>query len=200
MKPANQIVLTIAFNAIDIDKNGQGIYHGCYNRTFPNHIVITKADDTLGVIWEKTYSYPSRYLEATYLFATNDGGCIVTGGTHDNASSRLDLFVLKINADGTVGTDEILVQEIRPYAYWPNPAQDELHLQFSPDVTPKTIELYDLQGRLVRTQRNGLESLHLQGLSAGQFVMKVTLENGKVFSDKVVQVVSTPAFHIMASR
>lgn len=187
MKPANQIVLTIAFNAIDIDKNGQGIYHGCYSRTFPNHIVITKTDDTLGVIWEKTYSYPSRYLEATYLFATNDGGCIVTGGTHDNASSRLDLFVLKINADGTVGTDEILVQEIRPYAYWPNPAQDELHLQFSPDVTPKSIELYDLQGRIVRTQRNGLESLNLQGLSAGQYVMKVTLENGKVFSDKVVK-------------
>jgi len=177
----------ICFNAIDIDKNGQGIYHGCYNLTFPNHIVITKTDDTLGVIWEKTYSYPSRYLEATYLFATNDGGCIVTGGTHDDASSRFDLFVLKINADGTVGTDEILVQEIRPYAYWPNPVQDELHLQYSPDVTPKTIELYDLQGRIVRTQRNGLESLHLQGLSAGQYVMKVTLEDGKVFSDKVVK-------------
>ena len=62
-----------------------------------------------------------------------------------------------------------------------------LHLQYSPDATPKSIELYDLKGRLVRTQRNGLESLNLQSLSAGQYVMKVTLENGKVFSDKVVK-------------
>ncbi|MBR7023937.1 MAG: T9SS type A sorting domain-containing protein, partial [Bacteroidales bacterium] len=60
-------------------------------------------------------------------------------------------------------------------------------LHSPPDVTPKSIELYDLQGRLVRSQRNGLESLNLQGLSAGQYVMKVTLENGKVFSDKVVK-------------
>ncbi len=189
----NSTEVPIAFNAIDIDKNGQGIYHGCYSRDgvisspFPNRIVITKTDDTLGVLWEKTYSYPSRYLEATYLFATNEGGCIVTGGTHDDASSRFDLFVLKINADGTVGTDEILVQEIRPYAYWPNPAQDELHLQFSPDVTPKSIELYDLQGRMVQTQSKNLESLNMAGLPAGTYTMRVMLEDGKVFSDKVVK-------------
>ena len=122
-----------------------------------------------------------------FSFATNEGGCIVTGGTHDDASSRFDLFVLKINADGTVGTDEILVQEIRPYAYWPNPAQDELHLQFSPDVTPKSIELYDLQGRLVQTQSKNLESLNMAGLPAGTYMMRVMLEDGKVFSDKVVK-------------
>ena len=76
---------------------------------------------------------------------------------------------------------------VRPYAYWPNPAQDELHLQFSPDITPTQIELYDLQGRMVRSQRNGLESLNLQGLSSGTYTMRVTLENGKVFSDKIIK-------------
>ena len=189
----NSTEVPIAFNAIDIDKNGQGIYHGCYSRDsvisspFPNRLVITKTDDTLGVIWEKSYSYPSRFLQATYLFATNDGGCIVTGGAYDDASSHYDIFVLKINTDGTVGTDEILVQDIRPYAYWPNPAQDELHLQFSPDVTPTQIELYDLQGRLVKTQRNGLESINLEGLASGTYTMRITLEGGKVFSDKVIK-------------
>ena len=76
---------------------------------------------------------------------------------------------------------------IRPYAYYPNPAQDELHLHFSPDVTPTQIDLYDLQGRLVHTQRNGLESLNLQGLAAGTYTMRVTLEGGKAFTDKVVK-------------
>lgn len=189
----NLTEVPIAFNAIDIDKNGQGIYHGCYSRDgvisspFPNRIVITKADDTLGVIWEKAYSYPSRYLQATYLFATNDGGCIVTGGAYDDASSRYDLFVLKINADGTVGTNEVLIEDLRPYTYYPNPAQDELHLQFSPDIKPTQIELYDLQGRLVRMQRKGLESLNMEGLASGAYTMRVTLEGGKVFSDKVIK-------------
>ncbi len=56
-----------------------------------------------------------------------------------------------------------------------------------PDVTPTQVGLYDLQGRMVRSQRNDLENLNLQGLSSGTYTMHVTLENGKVFSDKVVK-------------
>ena len=76
---------------------------------------------------------------------------------------------------------------LRPYAYWPNPAQDELHLQFSPDAKPIQIEHFDLHGRLVKTQRNGLESLNLDGLTPGTYTMRVAMESGKVFSDKVVK-------------
>ena len=53
---------------------------------------------------------------------------------------------------------------IRPYAFWPNPAKDFLHLEFSPDVTPTKIELYDLQGRLVRSQTTALECINMEGL------------------------------------
>ena len=77
--------------------------------------------------------------------------------------------------------------QVRPYAFYPNPAQDQLHLQYSPDVKPMQIELYDLQGRLVRSQGAGLERLNLQGLAAGQYVMKVTLTDGTAYSDKVVK-------------
>jgi hypothetical protein len=60
-------------------------------------------------------------------------------------------------------------------------------LQYSPDVKPTRVELYDMQGRLVRTQSKGLESIHMQGLAPGQYLMKVTLEDGKTYSDKVVK-------------
>ena len=187
----NSTEVPIAFNAIDIDKKGQGIYHGCYSREgftspIPNRIVITKTDDTLGVIWENVYSYSSRFLQATYLFSTNDGGCIVTGGAYD-ATSHCDLFVLKINADGTVGTNELIVQDIRPYTYWPNPVHDALRLQFSPEIQPKQIELYDLQGRLVHKLGKAFESIDMTQLPAGPYTLRVTLEDGKTYSDKVVK-------------
>jgi hypothetical protein len=70
---------------------------------------------------------------------------------------------------------------------YPNPTQTELHLQYSPDVQPMQIELYDLQGRMVRTQNKGLESINVEGLPAGTYTMRVVLENGKVYSDKVVK-------------
>ena len=76
---------------------------------------------------------------------------------------------------------------IRPYLFYPNPAQDQIHLQYSPDVKPAQVEFYDLQGRLVRTQSKELESINLQGLAPGQYLMKVTLEDGKTYSDKVVK-------------
>ena len=75
---------------------------------------------------------------------------------------------------------------IRPYACFPNPVEYELHLTFSPDVTPMQIELYDLQGRLVRAQKNGLESLNMSNLPSGTYTMRVKMEDGKVFSDKIV--------------
>ena len=70
---------------------------------------------------------------------------------------------------------------------YPNPVQNELRLQYSSDVQPKQIEFYDLQGRLVQTQSKNLESLNMAGLPAGTYTMRVLLEDGKVFSDKVVK-------------
>jgi hypothetical protein len=54
-------------------------------------------------------------------------------------------------------------------------------------VKPAQVELYDMQGRLVHTQSEGIESINLQGLAPGQYLMKVTLEDGKTYSDKVVK-------------
>ena len=61
------------------------------------------------------------------------------------------------------------------------------NLVYSPDVTPAQIEIYDLQCRLVRMQSKGLESVDMHGLIVGQYLMKVTMKDGKVYSDKVVK-------------
>ena len=184
------------FNAVDIAKAGTHdetwIYHGCFGcsaipSSSPYNITLTKTDESLDVVWQKSYTHATRFLQATSLLATNNGGCLVVGGAYNHSNNHYDLFVLKINVNGMVGTDDLLVEDLHLYAYYPNPAQNELHLQYSPDVQPKQIELYDLQGRLVRSQSNGLENLDLQGLSAGQYLMRVGLANGKVFSDKVVK-------------
>ena len=41
--------------------------------------------------------------------------------------------------------------------------------------------------RPVRSQNNALESLNLQGLASGQYVMKVTMTDGTAYSNKVVK-------------
>jgi len=91
-----------------------------------------------------------------------------------------------LNHDGTIGTNEGSI-EVRPYAFYPNPAKDQLHMSYSPDVQPKQIELHDLQGRLVHTQRSGLERIDMSRLPAGTYTLRVMMEDGKIYSDKVVK-------------
>ena len=73
------------------------------------------------------------------------------------------------------------------FKVFPNPAQDQLRLQYSPDRQPKQIELYDQQGRLVCLQGNAFETFDLGPLPAGTYTLRVTMEDGQVFSDKVVK-------------
>jgi hypothetical protein len=73
------------------------------------------------------------------------------------------------------------------FKVFPNPAQDQLRLQYSPDVQPTRVELYDLQGRLVRSQGSAFETFNLGSLPTGTYTLRVTMEDGQVFSDKVVK-------------
>lgn len=78
-------------------------------------------------------------------------------------------------------------QDDTKIATYPNPVIDLLHLNYAPDVKPLSIELYDLQGLLIRTQVNGLESIDLQNLPSGTYTINMTLNNGKTYSDKIVK-------------
>ena len=150
------------------------------------YIVVAKADENANVVWERYYYEENRAFLTYSIMATSDGGCLVTGHTGVYGVDSADAFALKFFADGSVSVPE-LEEFARPYAYWPNPAKDELHLQYSPDVKPAQAELFDLQGRLVRQQRTGLETLSLEGLAPGTYTLRVTLEGGRTFADKVVK-------------
>lgn len=154
----------------------------------PNKIFIKKVDDDLNLIWEKSYMLGPYHYMPMYLLATQDGGCLVSGRVmYDIDEEESDLFVLKINADGTVSSNEILVEDVPPFVFYPNPTQGKFNMQFSPDVQPAQVELYDLQGRMVRKQNKAFESIDMSQLPAGTYTMRVTMEDGKAYSDKVVK-------------
>ena len=145
-------------------------------------VAVVKTDADFNVQWQRFCLEPEGYYRSPDVFTVLDDGGVAVGGGY---FGRPEVFFLIVNDDYDGMEEQGVI--VRPYDYWPNPVQDALHLEYSPDVTPMQIELYDLQGRLVKTQRTGLESLNLQGLSAGTYTMRVTLEGGKVFSDKVVK-------------
>ena len=170
------------------------IYHCCETKEdylpydSPNTMTVTKMTEDFDIVWQKKYAQAGVYMQPRHLLATADGGCFVVGFINRSGQpwdGHHEIFALKLEPDGTVGTGEIIVTD--EMFFYPNPTKDVLHLHYPQEMQPQAIELYDLQGRLVHTQTTSLESLSMEGLAAGQYVMKVTMEDGKAFTDKVVK-------------
>ena len=159
-----------------------------------NAFVAVKMGTNLFVEWKRFCKTNDVILESglplyyptLYEGEQGEGQGIAWAAYARNANDESLMVYFQLNHDGIPASVENEI-EVRPYAFYPNPAQDQLRLQYSPDVEPRQIELYDLQGRLVRSQGSGLELLNLQGLAPGQYVMKVTLTDGTAYSDKVVK-------------
>jgi len=149
-----------------------------------NHLVLICLDRDLNVRWETRLLNEDRFHWGTCMRILSDKKIAIGSYGYGINPGSISVVIVHDGYDNAVEHQEIT---IRPYLFYPNPTYDQLILQYSPDIQPTQVELYDLQGRLVRTQSNGLENINLQGLSAGQYLMKVTLEDGKVFSDKVVK-------------
>ncbi len=156
-------------------------------------VIIVKMDTNLNVDWKRYCKTNNIVLEGWFeysvLFEDEFGeekgiAWMGVGKTAGNNYNGTIYFFL--NHDGTVGVSEGGM-EVRPYCFYPNPANDQLHLQYSPDVQPARVELFDLQGRLVRTQQRNLEHIDMSQLPAGTYTMRVTMEDGTVYSDKVVK-------------
>ena len=64
---------------------------------------------------------------------------------------------------------------------------DMLGIEFSPDVTPVSVELYDLQGRKVLSQTGTFDRIPVAGLPAGTYLVRMLMDDGKVWSEKVVK-------------
>lgn len=158
-------------------------------------MTVVKMDPDLNVTWKRYCETPAGSEEVmpygttiSFLLENDENGeaSMAFIGSSSDESPRSGVFYIVLNHDGTVGVNESGI-EVRPYCFYPNPAKDQLRMQFSPDVQPKQIEFYDLQGRLVHTQCSAFESIDISRLSAGTYTMRVILKDGQAYSDKVVK-------------
>ena len=180
-------------NCMGLKRMSDGTVYFLYKEEgYPDEsVIVVKMDADLNVEWKRfcktdnismlsPLDFPMLYIDGQ----GEEKGIVWAGGGYEN--DKLGMIYFFLNHDGTVGTNESGI-EVRPYCFYPNPVQAQLQMQFSPDVQPKQVEIYDVQGRLVRTQRSNFGSIDMSRLPAGSYMMRVTLEDGTVFSDKVVK-------------
>ena len=77
-------------------------------------------------------------------------------------------------------------ESLRPYSFYPNPAADVVNIRFSPDVTAEKVEIYGMDGRLYHEQNFNMETVNVNDLSSGVYMMKLLMDNGESFTEKIV--------------
>lgn len=184
----------LAFNK-GMDNYGEEVLYFCNFQVYPNDIeptnpndfVVTKTDADANILWQRYLHDRRNIYRPASIVVSSDGGCLVSGYRQNSTNlTECEVFLLKVFPDGTLSVHDPEIT-FCPFSFYPNPVKEQLLIQFSPDVQPKQIELYDLQGRLVRSQSKAFESIDMGQLPAGTYTLRVTLEDGKVFSDKVVK-------------
>ena len=93
------------------------------------------------------------------------------------------MFIIRDNYDGTPEATSIE----HPFTLYPNPVKNQLSLRFDDGVEPESVELYDLTGRLVGTKQNGLECIDMSAMPAGVYMLRVTMENGTSYHEKLIK-------------
>ena len=149
----------------------------------PNQLALACLDRNLNVRWVRYFLDTGEFYWGTTMTLLSGGRVAVGAYLYGYTPNRIAVVVIK-DGSWNVGEKEDI---IRPYTFYPNPAKDQLYTQFSPDVQPVRVELYDLQGRLVRAQRSAFETIDLSQLPAGTYTMRVIMKDGKTYSDKVVK-------------
>lgn len=167
-------------------KSGDGSLYFSYCTQDPvaggvGQVSVVKMDADLNIIWQRFCLEPEGYSRVGSECVALEEGGVVVGGTVFGAPP--ELFFIVFNDEGWNVYEPSF--SFHPYLIYPNPMKDRLSIHFSPDVKLESIELYDVSGRCVASSRTA--EMDVANLPAGQYVAKITLEGGKVYSDKVVK-------------
>lgn len=148
-------------------------------------LFVSRADKNFNLQWERRTSILKQINHTTSgSLALEDGGLVLVDGVYPPQADREIATVIIFQHDGTSTLDNYA--DFRPYSFYPNPADDQINIRFSPDVSCEKVEIYGMDGKLYHQQNFNLNTVNISNLTNGIYMMKVTLDNGNTYTEKVV--------------
>ncbi len=151
-----------------------------------SYIMLHSFDKNLNVYWQQLYG-GDAYYRVYDLFATDDGGCIITATKYSHGESNVlknRLVIMKVDENGLItSTDESPIP-VKNAIVTPNPGKE--YLQLHSGIYPAVFQLFNMGGQLVLEQKinQNTTTIPTQSLSAGTYIWQL-LKDGKVVeSDK----------------
>ena len=177
--------------------NGSLFLTGIYNidpqyvpwQSTPTSIQITKLDMDLNILSDYFYGGDAAYYPYCIL-PTRDNGALITGIIWDfKEPKQLDIFAMKVNSDGIiVNVPENASMQTTEAILYPNPAREQITVDFSRLYTSATLQLMDISGKTVfKTQlTSNRQTIDISALPAGTYVYRISNPKGLEETGKLV--------------
>lgn len=189
--PARDIAISVTDDAI-FHCGVMGISSHSHNPSVsniaPSTITLSKFDKELNLQWRRYYGGDGHFYDVDVIKATEDGGCIMTGVYNEDVNVYALLsYVLKVDGNGYDAIGENVESIAKPYFCYPNPAKDIVYIEFSPDVNCQSVEIYTLDGRLLKSQNNNFDKINIANLTPGLYLIKLRMSDGSEFTERIVK-------------
>ncbi|MCL2040551.1 MAG: T9SS type A sorting domain-containing protein [Bacteroidales bacterium] len=151
---------------------------------YDNFIMAYAFDYDLDSLWATNIGNDA-YYELFYVSPTPDGGCVLAASRYDwrKGEKKRNTFIAKLSKPDFTSISE--PEKSKPLVtIFPNPGNNQFLIQT--ELVNFTLQLYDLQGKLLLTQQNGKE-VNTEKLPSGCYLYRVIADNGEAMHGKWVK-------------
>jgi hypothetical protein len=153
-----------------------------YNNT---HVSLYRLDGNLDNVWYIGLPCPSNIGVSMHTTKILNNGDIIVG--YNIYRSGNAFFKYHIVRDNTLDDVTETRAPETPFALYPNPVKDAVNITFAEGNEPATMAVYDLTGRMVGMKRESMESLDMSAMSAGVYMVRVTMKDGMSYNEKIIK-------------
>jgi hypothetical protein len=155
----------------------------------PTWVQITKLDMDLNILSDYFYGGDAVYYPYC-IIPTRDNGALITGIIWDfQLPKQLDIFAMKVNSEGIiVNAPENASMQTTEAILYPNPAGEQITVDFSRLYNSATLQLMDISGKTVfRSQlTSNRQTIDISVLPAGTYLYRIFNPKGLEETGKLV--------------
>ena len=95
-------------------------------------------------------------------------------------------YPLKFGQKSLTDDDVAEISAANYYSLYPNPTDNALTLMTSAEHECETVEIFSIDGRLIKSQKNNFSNINVEDITNGIYFVRIRFINGETFTDKIV--------------
>jgi len=147
-----------------------------------NNYRVTKIDTSSTILWNHFINYAqATAAEGNHIIKTSDNGFICAG---TSIQGEIKSVAFKVDENGTLSPINSF-NPLNGFTIFPNPTSDILNISILNDFKLLSIQLIDLNGKLVKQFPTYEKQLDISNIPGGQYFLKIEFNNGFI-TEKVI--------------